>query len=708
MSLLGIGFLLGLAGIILPIAIHFFSNRRKVVQPWGAMRFLEQARPTWKRRTLRLENLIILLLRILAVALLAIAFARPVLESFQPAESDHELNLIVDVSASSALADRSGDRVYDEIVETTREVLERLPEETRVRLFLAGENAGLTRLPAEAERSTNLPGNRQAWMNRLREARPGGEINDWLSTMRSALSTADSPPPLSRHLLVIADASKHGWPGPDTQPSDSPLWHEFSSEFEDSSIGIIPVGGNHPGRRMPNLSIERIETDSQRIRQGEPVTLAATVTNRGAVASETARGAWRETRDRELVAEDRIPALQPGESHRLELRRTYLEAGDMPMEIGLEIDRDAQDNDNRAGIILTVLDQLNVMVCIDQPTDQIPDPATRFASWALASAAGDPGSIGFGDHAVPFASDATDDSNPFFDLQWATPGQFQSSDLDAFSVIIWSASVASPMPAETASRLNAFVRRGGGLWIRPPFDVDRTGFSRLFFPHVYGLAPAGLASGFVELDDESETLIGLRPAQPDRSGTGPAFTALDDLQVRRHLTPVQPIPSSTRVLLEFEGGQPMLLQRSTGEGRVLLSMIDSHPGSGNLPSSVGYVPYVQEILWYLARANTRPTGLVPHSPGESSVRALGPVYLDRLERGGEIAVVKQGDLAGLESFLKSLRSPGTIATASQSDRQVEQRELFAWFLAFLLGLLILEVIMTHHLLSRRRSLGRTG
>lgn len=708
MTLLGIGFLLGLAGIVLPIAIHFFSNRRKVVQPWGAMRFLEQARPTWKRRTLRLENLIILLLRILAVALLAIAFARPVLESFQPPESAHELNLIVDATASTALADRTGDRVYDEIIDTTREVLESLPEETRLRVFLAGVGSGLTRLPAESERSTNLPGNRQAWMDRLREATPGGEVNDWLSAMRSTLSTADSPPPRARHLLVIADASEHGWPGADPELSDSPLWEEFAREFEDSLIGIVPVGANHPGRRMPNLSIDKIEADSERIREGEPVRIRATVTNRGAVPSETARGIWREDANRGPVAEDRIPALQPGETHRLELRRTFLQAGEMPIELEIEVDRDAQGSDNRAGINLAILDQLNVMVCIDQPTDQIPDPATRFASWALASAAGDPGSIGFGDHAVPFVSDSPDDSSPFFDLQWVTPGQFQSGDLDTISVIIWSASDASRLPAETASRLNDFVKRGGGLWIRPPFDVDRTGFNRLFFPHVYGLAPAGLGSGFVELDGESEAWIGLRPVRPEHSKAGPAFTALDDLQVRRHLTLVQPIPSSTRVLLEFEGGQPMLLQRPNGKGKVLLSIVDSHPGSGNLASSIGYVPYVQEILWHLARTNSRPTGFAPHSPGESSVRALGPVYLDRLDRGEEIAVVKQGDDAGLESFLKSLPTPGTIATPPKTDQVVEQRELFAWFLAFLLGLLVIEVIMTHHLLSRRRSLGRTG
>lgn len=707
MTLLGIGFLLGLAGIILPIAIHFFSNRRKVIQPWGAMRFLEEARPTWKRRSLRLENLLILLLRILAVAVLAIAFARPTLKSFHQPESAHELNLIVDASASTGLADRTGNRIYDEIIATTRDVLDRLPEETRVRFFLAGEDSDLTRLTAESERSTNLPGNRQAWLARLRETTPEGEINDWLSAMRSTLSTADSPPPKRRHLLVIADASEHGWPGGDTDQSDSPLWDEFSSEFRHSSIGIVPVGANHPGRRMPNLSIEKIETDTERIREDEPITISATVTNRGAVPSETARGSWREGDDRKLVAEGRIPSLEPGQSHRLELRRSYLAAGEMDIALELDIDRDAQGNDNRADITLTILDQLNVLICIDQPTDQIPDPAIRFSSWALASATGDPESIGFGDHSVPFTSNTPNDSTPFFKLQWITPGQIQSYVLDPISVIIWSVSDSSRLPAELASRLNSFVKRGGGLWIRPPFDADRTGFNRLFFPHVYGLAPAGLASGFVETPAENDDLIGLRPFRSDRTETGPAFTSLDDLQVVRHLTPLQPIPSSTNVLLEFEGGQPMLLQRSSGKGKVLLSMVDSHPGSGNLASSIGYVPYVQEILWHLGRANSLPTNRAPHSPGESSVRALGPVYLDRLDRRGKIAVVKQKDEAGLERFLKSLQAEETPSNSAPSDQVLEQKELFAWFLAFLLGLLVLEVIMTHHLLSRRRSLGKT-
>ena len=80
MSFLGAGFLAGLLGILAPLAIHLFSKRKRVHMPWGAMRFLTEAKPKWRKRTLRLQDWLILLLRIAAVALLALAFARPLIQ----------------------------------------------------------------------------------------------------------------------------------------------------------------------------------------------------------------------------------------------------------------------------------------------------------------------------------------------------------------------------------------------------------------------------------------------------------------------------------------------------------------------------------------------------------------------------------------------------------------------------------------------------
>src|ERR671919_2850117 len=62
------------AGI--PIALHFFFRSRYRTVPWAAMKFLLESIEQTSRR-LRFQELLLLVLRCAVLALLALAFARP-------------------------------------------------------------------------------------------------------------------------------------------------------------------------------------------------------------------------------------------------------------------------------------------------------------------------------------------------------------------------------------------------------------------------------------------------------------------------------------------------------------------------------------------------------------------------------------------------------------------------------------------------------
>ena len=80
MSFLSAAFLLALPLIAVPIAIHFYRGRRRDVVLWGAMQFLAAA-VTKGRRWERLEELLLMALRLAAVAALVLALARPMIRS---------------------------------------------------------------------------------------------------------------------------------------------------------------------------------------------------------------------------------------------------------------------------------------------------------------------------------------------------------------------------------------------------------------------------------------------------------------------------------------------------------------------------------------------------------------------------------------------------------------------------------------------------
>ena len=80
MTFLTPAFLGALALIGIPLLIHLIRQRKLKIVKWAAMEFLRQSQKKQRKR-LRIEELILLLLRMLIVALAALAFARPVLRA---------------------------------------------------------------------------------------------------------------------------------------------------------------------------------------------------------------------------------------------------------------------------------------------------------------------------------------------------------------------------------------------------------------------------------------------------------------------------------------------------------------------------------------------------------------------------------------------------------------------------------------------------
>ena len=83
----------------IPVVLHLFRRRNDPVVPFSAMRFLHQV-PIEQARRRRLQDLLLLALRVAALLLLAIGFARPYLQSPMSASEAGVTVVAVDVSAS--------------------------------------------------------------------------------------------------------------------------------------------------------------------------------------------------------------------------------------------------------------------------------------------------------------------------------------------------------------------------------------------------------------------------------------------------------------------------------------------------------------------------------------------------------------------------------------------------------------------------------
>ena len=103
MSFLAPLFALGALAIIGPILFHLIRRTTREVTPFSTLMFLQPSPPRITKRS-RLENLRLLLLRCLVLALLALAFARPFLPraatTVPPPGTGKRSVILVDTSAS--------------------------------------------------------------------------------------------------------------------------------------------------------------------------------------------------------------------------------------------------------------------------------------------------------------------------------------------------------------------------------------------------------------------------------------------------------------------------------------------------------------------------------------------------------------------------------------------------------------------------------
>ena len=129
--------LLAIAGVAVPIIIHLLSRRRYRRVQWAAMEFLRRAMKKTQRR-MRIENLILLLLRTLALLLLVMALMRPVLAPLpllsQRGEEERTVVIAIDDSASMA-ARGDGTSPFDRARALALEILDNLKARDEVYLL---------------------------------------------------------------------------------------------------------------------------------------------------------------------------------------------------------------------------------------------------------------------------------------------------------------------------------------------------------------------------------------------------------------------------------------------------------------------------------------------------------------------------------------------------------------------------------------------
>lgn len=588
--------LAGLLGIAAPVIIHLLNRARRRPVRWAAMRFLAAAIQR-NRRHLQVADLLLLLLRCLVVAFLALAFARPVWKAAHSAAGEGAVSLAVVVDASGSMLESDGVRTRWELARIALdEEIARLPAGSTATLFLARDD--VRAVIAEPTADLGL-------LSRSLERPPSGVRSSDLHPAIARAATTLHALGGRREVLVITDGQALGWSrlgqieAALTAPSGETL-----------PLRVIQVG-DAPG---DNLAITALEPGSTVAARGRRLPLRVTVAN---YASTPATGI-RVTAGLEGAppsAEAVIPELRAGQSRTVDLAVRPAEPGFTAVTATLgRGDRLPWDDSRSAG--LQVVEQLDVLVVEgDRSGPDAPRPGF-FLTAALA----------------PPGSDRSAEDAPVR-VVTVPAGALPGRDLAAFRAI-FLCHVPALDPA-TLGSLPGWVARGGGLVVFPGPGTDTARLGSAL--GLAGLLPAPIAPAAVDLREQPVSLQSTGYRHPlVAPWNDAAFGTLATARFHRIFPLDDPGPGdASRVILRFADGRPAVVERPVGLGRVVLFSSGVTPPENDLPLRPAFVPFVSRLLEAVAGGSAAALTL---RAGEPLLLALGPENLRR-----EVRVLRPGE-----------------------------------------------------------------
>jgi len=204
MSFLNPILLLGTAAIAIPIVIHLLNKRKVDHVVWAAMRFLRVGVERNQRR-LRIEDWLLLILRCVMVALLAIALARPAIRSAMGGmfgRSAVTAVIIVDQSYSMSQNDGTRSR-FDKAKSAAGQIIDTLPSGSSAAVWMSSD--AVNRLIPMPTRDLNLA------RSTIQSAQLCDRATDVAPALRAAIDLLQANHGLRKEIYFITDGQANGW-----------------------------------------------------------------------------------------------------------------------------------------------------------------------------------------------------------------------------------------------------------------------------------------------------------------------------------------------------------------------------------------------------------------------------------------------------------------------------------------------------------------
>ena len=592
-------FLLGAATAAIPLIIHLIYKKKAPELLFSTLRFLRLSVERTSHRQ-RLQDLMLLILRMLLFGLLAIALAKPFIRSgslFRGHGSTTSVAIVMDNSYSMA-CELEGRSRYSRAKELAQGILKGLDEnqDSVALVFTSGRESVRTRSAkdkTQGEKSEGVVrfGVLTHKINSIYEAVVSSEVSSEQGNVLAAIHYAYGL------MAESKDANKEIYVLTDMQ---SLSWSEARADWSEDVPKDIPLVIANCGREgYKNLAITDVSIRSRGRAVGIPVTIQARIFNAGMTAQRTAVGLYVKQQKQQF----RSVEIEPAAAAAVSFVYVFDEPGAHTGYIALETD-DSLPVDNKRYFQIDVTKKIKALLATDARS------------------------------AVEFLNDD-------FYLKTALDPYYDRPEL--------SRSVIAPVPIDwdkvdeaelktsdvtfllnirefsrTRARMLArYVDGGGNIVIFLGDRVSRASYMRSLnhtkglIEKLGGLLPAEIGSvmgdatqreKFMKLGD----LDYLHPVFQTFRGLPSSF--FEKVHLYQWYELIVPQGSSSQILGTLEDGKPFLVAKRFGQGNVFLFCASAGAKWGNLPATPFFLPLVHQIVYYLTAATEQKGDYVAGSP----------------------------------------------------------------------------------------------
>jgi hypothetical protein len=690
MSFLTPLYVLGLAAVVAPILFHLIRRSPRGEVPFSSLMFLAPTPPRLTRRS-RLDNLLLLLLRAAALCLLAFAFARPFLR--QPARIDfgeverRRVALLIDTSASM----RRGD-LWTKALALAGEVVDGCRPTDQLAVFSFDST---TRPQLSFHESTTLdPARRQAvakaLINHLAPSWGGTNLGqaliDTIGAVEDVADTSEKAGRMPRRVVLISDLSQGSRLdalGDFEWPSDVELDLKTVSE-SGSNAGLSSLADALESEPAATAGQRRVRVFNDPTSRREKFVLH-----------------WVDEKGNE-AGESTDVYVPPGESRVVRVPRPDQAAGQpaIPAHPALQLEGDTYGFDNK-------------LYFVDERRQE------SIISYIGPDRADDPAGL-------LYYLDRVFTDTPLRTIRVVSRSPSAVWELEAGHsppLVV----ATGETTAENSRRLEQYVKAGGTLL----YVVSGPGKSETLAA-IAGVAPWDIPEAtpgrdvmLREIKFEHPLFVTLAGAQFND------FTKIHFWKYRR----IDPKSlGDPLVLAQFETGDPAVIEKTIGKGRLVILASGWQPADSQLARSSKFVPLMSALLeardptpigapsHFVSDRVPLPviegstTGLIVHKPdGAAVTAAAGAAFFSETDQAGLYVVDTP---AGARSFavnldpLESKTAPLNVETLEQfgcrlaahvpkaPDREqarqmynleLENRQkLWRWLILAAIGVLIVE------------------